>query len=113
MLISAQQKLRKAVDFKCLRESGVRFNSGGFVVVIRKRESGPVRFGVITSRKVGNSVKRNRAKRLFREIFRLNQDLLPRFCDFLIVVRSNFDDYSYGQLQERFLRACQQYGTNK
>lgn len=112
MRISAQQKLRKAVDFNNLRQNGLRSNCGGFVVVIRKGESGgPSRFGVITSRKVGNAVKRNYAKRVFREIFRLNQSALPDSCDFLVVVRSNFDDYSYSQLEARFLRASQQYGN--
>lgn len=113
MRISAQQKLRKALDFNNLRQNGLRSNCGGFVVVIRQRESGPTRFGVITSRKVGNAVKRNYGKRVFREIFRLNQSALPASCDFLVVVRSNFDDYSYGQLEARFLRACQQYGNNQ
>lgn len=114
MRISVQQKLRKAVDFNNLRQNGLRSNCGGFVVIIRKREIGILsRFGVITSRKVGNAVKRNYAKRIFRDIFRLNQNNLPSSCDFLVVVRSNFDDYSYSQLETRFLRACQQYSNVK
>lgn len=113
MRISAQQKLRKAVDFNDLRQKGLRSNCGGFVVVIHKRESGPSRFGVITSRKVGNAVKRNYAKRAFRDIFRLSHDTLPSSCDFLVVVRSNFDEYSYSQLKARFLKACQQYASKK
>lgn len=112
MRISAQQKLRKAVDFNNLRQNGLRSNCGGFVVVINKQETAPRRFGVITSRKVGNAVKRNYAKRIFRDIFRLNQNALPSSCDFLVVVRSNFDDYSYSELEARFLRACQQHHDN-
>lgn len=112
MRISVQQKLRKAIDFSNLRKSTLRSNCGGFVLVAQKHQ-GPTRFGIITSRKVGNAVKRNYAKRVFREIFRLNQNLLPISYDFLVVVRSNFDHYSYSELQARFLRACHQYGNNK
>lgn len=108
MTISAEQKLRKVVDFKNLQREGVRFNCGGFFIVIRRHSLGLVRFGVIASRKVGNAVRRNRAKRVFREIFRLNQHVISCSCDFLVVVRSNFEDYSYGELQGRFLRVCEQ-----
>lgn len=113
MRVSAQQKLRKTVDFDNLRQGGARFNCGGFIVVIRKRELGSSRFGMITSRKVGNAVKRNRARRIFREIFRLNQNGLPSGYDILVIVRSNFDDYSYSQLESRFLGICQRYDGNK
>lgn len=48
------------------------------------------RLGVVASRKVGNAVARNRAKRVFREVFRLNQHLLPVDCDVLVIVRKDF-----------------------
>ena len=44
----------------------------GFVVQARKRgEAGAVRVGFTCSKKVGNAVARNRAKRRLREIARL------------------------------------------
>ena len=63
------------------------------------------RIGVITSRRVGNAVKRNRARRLFREIFRRNQESLPKSCDLVIVVRSCYDVAGFEELQSLFLKA--------
>lgn len=108
------QRLRKGVDFKRRTTGGTKSEFGGFICRIQKPEGfaelEPVRrFGVIASKRVGNAVKRNRAKRTFREIFRLNQEQLPLQCDVVIIVRHKFADYGFFELQAQFLKACQQY----
>ena len=70
------------------------------------------RIGIITSRRVGNAVKRNRARRLFREIFRINQESLPENCDMVIVVRSCYEESGFKELQALFLKAVS-YTSNK
>jgi len=114
MRFSACQRLRSAKDFEKLRKKGKRIDCGCFIWQILERDDlGPRRLGVIASRRVGNAVIRNRAKRVFREIFRLNQDNLPPCSDLVIVVRSHFENYTFEQLQERFLKACRQYKDAK
>jgi ribonuclease P protein component len=113
MYFSAHQRLRKAKDFEELRKSGWRMNCGSFVLVIAQQDLGPTRFGVIASRRVGNAVKRNRAKRIFREIFRLNQGLFPPSSAVLVVVRSGFDHFSFEELKTRFVQACRTYNHEK
>lgn len=63
------------------------------------------RLGVIASRRVGGAVKRNRAKRIFREVFRQNQELLPRKVDILLVARRGVDQYSYRDILIRYIGA--------
>lgn len=109
MRFSANQRLRKAKDFQQVRESGFRINCGSFIAILRKNALGVNRFGVIASSKVGNAVKRNRAKRIFREIFRLNQQHLGESIDIVIIVRYNFEDYGFKDLTARFLRLCESY----
>lgn len=72
------QALRKRSDFlKAARAR--RQNTPGFTLQARERGDGEptdaVRFGITCSKKVGNAVARNRAKRRLREIARL---ALPR-----------------------------------
>jgi ribonuclease P protein component len=70
--------LRKREDFVKLRHEGRFFAAGGVAVQLAKRvredegeSSGKVlRWGVTASRKVGNAVKRNRAKRRLRALWR-------------------------------------------
>jgi ribonuclease P protein component len=43
--------------------------------------------GVVASRKIGNAVQRNRAKRLVREAFRATRDLFAPGLDIVVIVR--------------------------
>lgn len=66
------ETLRKRADF--LRAARAkRTATPGFILQIRRREDtdGPIRVGFTCSKKVGNAIARNRAKRRLREIARL------------------------------------------
>jgi len=65
------------------------------------------RLGVIASRRVGNAVRRNRAKRLLRELFRLHQEALPPSCDVLLIARSRLREASFRELEARYLKTLQ------
>ena len=110
MRFLAAQHLRTRADFDRPRREGFRADCGAFIMrIYPPREGAPAgqrRLGVIASRKVGNAVTRNRAKRRMREIFRLNQECLPPACDILIIIRSQFDQLTFAELQERYLRTA-------
>ncbi len=57
------------------------------------------RLGISVQKKTGNAVRRNRVKRLFREVFRLNRDLFPSPCDIVFTVRPGFADNSMRTVQ--------------
>ncbi len=83
--------LTKRADF--LRAArGPRVATPGFVLQMRKRDPGEAkgaRVGFTCSKKVGNAVARNRAKRRLREIARL---VLPTEghdgCDYVLIGRA-------------------------
>lgn len=113
------KRLRRAVEFETVRAKGNKAVCAAFVLQIMESqtadtsESPERRFGVIASRRVGNAVRRNRAKRLFREVFRLNQEILPSSCDTVIVARRNFRDYSLVELEEQFRRLARRLTSKK
>lgn len=105
MRYTRQQHLRTAADFKKIRASGNRWECGFFYAHLQATaEAGePLRrLGVIASRRIGNAVARNRAKRLLREVFRLNQDQLPAGCDLLLVARRPITRARYTDLERKF-----------
>ena len=110
MRFRSQQRLRRQSDFLKVREQGRTFRCPHFFLQLL--ETAPPeellrRIGIITSRRIGNAVKRNRARRLFREIFRTNQEALPKTCDMVIVVRSSYRTASIKELQRLFLKGIQ------
>lgn len=106
MGIAASSRLRKLHDFQGVRRSGRRIHCGPFVLYCRTVvQSCSPRLGLIASRRVGNAVKRNYAKRIFRELFRHHFAELPLNCELVLIVRSSFDCHSYANLEMRLLNA--------
>lgn len=68
-------------------------------------ENAPTRLGVVTSRKIGNAVKRSRARRLLRESFRLHQHDFRQPVDLVLVARNSIDGKSFAEVEQDFLRA--------
>lgn len=110
-----RHRLRRTAEFTSVRNHGKYINGGAFLLQVLKvpkqeGESTPARLGIIASRKVGHAVCRNRAKRVFREIFRRNRYLISDNVNIVIVVRKNYNQYSYNQLEDIFLDLCRKAG---
>jgi ribonuclease P protein component len=76
--LPAQRRLRQKAQFEAVYASGKRFGDGFFSVIMRSNDTGRPRLGMAVSTKTaGNSVERNRIRRLIRESFRLHQHDLP------------------------------------
>lgn len=65
--------MRKRRDFLAAN-AGARVVTPAFILLVRPNQAGETRMGFTASRKVGNAVARNRARRRLREVARA---LLP------------------------------------
>jgi ribonuclease P protein component len=61
------------------------------------------RLGVVTSRKVGSAVVRNRARRLLRDVFRHHQHALAGPLDLVLVARPSIAGKPRAQVERDFL----------
>ena len=63
------------------------------------------RIGLTVSRRVGNAVVRNRAKRLLREAFRATRDLWASDLDLVVIVKSVSPGMALAQVVVEWRRA--------
>ncbi len=66
------------------------------------------RLGITTTRKLGNAVTRNRARRVVREAYRTHRELLPRGWDLVVVVRAPLLGKKPAELGPLLIRAAGQ-----
>ena len=107
MRYTRQQHLRTAREFQTLRSTGIRRECGFFslnFLPCPDRIPEVRRLGVIATKRLGNAVTRNRAKRVLREAFRLNQDCLPPSCDVVMVARPAILNADSDKIYKRFRR---------
>jgi ribonuclease P protein component len=84
--------LRNKKDFSALYSKG-KSAGGKYTVLFYKRNHlGYNRRAFLASKKVGDSVRRNRARRLMKESYRLLADRLPVGYDILFIARKSAAD---------------------
>lgn len=72
-----RKRLRRSRDFQKLYAQGQRYDTLSMAAFAQRNGLAEHRLGVTASGKViGGAVRRNRAKRLLREVFRLSEDKL-------------------------------------
>lgn len=105
------QRLQWSWEFRKIREQGKRISVGCLVLNwFFRGDDKPARLGVIATRKIGGAVKRNRAKRLLREAFRLWQHHLKPGYDLVLITKKGIEHMSLEQVQKDFIEAIQQAG---
>jgi ribonuclease P protein component len=82
-------RLRKRFEFGRVRDQGRRVYTESFVLMVRGSDdaSAPARLGLTVSQKVGGAVRRNRVKRLVREVFRRERGLFPRGAEIVVIAK--------------------------
>ena len=102
--------LKKNHEFQRLYRRGTSAVSGCLVVYCRKNRLRRNRIGLTASVKLGNAVKRNRARRRMREVYRLNADKLRPGWDLILVARTRTLNAPWPELNAAFVRLCKKLG---
>lgn len=91
-------------QYSVVYKNGRRFAGKYLIVFIVQSNGQGRRFGIVTSKKIGNAVTRNRAKRQIREVVRRNLARLPKGYDIVIVARYTVKEATFGLIESEFLR---------
>jgi ribonuclease P protein component len=80
-------RILKRDEFINLSKYGRRLQNEHFIAYFAAGRLGRSRLGITATRKFGGAVKRNRMKRLIREYFRLNRNLIRGEWDINVIAK--------------------------
>lgn len=91
-------------DFQRLYRCGAFCSLGSAVLYAMPNQRAENRLGITAGKKVGNAVKRNRAKRVIREAYRAVEANMPIGLDIVIVARNGLPEQNAVVLTETMRR---------
>ena len=99
-----KDRLLSRREFLRVQRRGKKVVTRSLVILCLPNKLGRTRLGVAVSKKVANSVKRNRLKRIIREVFRKMRDLFPENSDVVVIPKKEAGGLGYHDLIDELKR---------
>lgn len=96
--MSKDNTLKSKKDFKRIYDKGKSFANKYLVLFFLKNDLTYNRVGFVTTKKLGNSVIRNRFKRRLRESYRLSEEDFLQGYDIILLSRAGAKDVGYKEI---------------
>jgi len=93
--------LKRPSDFRTLIRQGKKLSSKHIALYFT--DSSALKYGFAVSRKVGNAVKRNKAKRRVKEITRKKRELLPEKKKIVIFIKPGCEQVEFSKLESEYI----------
>jgi ribonuclease P protein component len=105
---SRASRLSRTAEFKLVKQAGKSWTGRHLVLgVLAQPETTRARVGIVTTRKVGMAVVRNRIRRRIREVFRLHQFDLVSGVWLVTIARPSAATASFRDLERDWLRLAE------
>lgn len=111
--MSVLDVLKKNGDYRKVYSRGKSVADRQMVLYFLANNLKTARFGFTVSKKVGNAVTRNRIRRLFREVCRLNVENFQGGFDFVLLARRGIVGFSYKQVEESLFKLLKRINFNR
>jgi ribonuclease P protein component len=103
-------RVLKREEFRRIYQKGRKVQARYFTAFVMSSEEQQSRIGITVTRKFGKSVKRNRARRLLREVFKNNKWLVPPGVDIVINVKAPLVEAGYREIEGDFITFLERVG---
>ncbi len=90
-------RIRARSEFQSVQGRGRKVHTAHYLMLVLSRIDERSRIGLTVTKKIGTAVERNRVKRVFREVFRLNRALFPSGFDVVVIAKSGAPRLGYAE----------------
>ncbi len=108
-----KQRLKSNRDFRNVYDKGKSFANRYLVIFFVKNNLDNNRVGVSVTKKLGNSVVRNKIRRRIKESYRLNCDKVRQGYDIVFLSRVNAKNTNYKEIESALLHLIKISGLLK
>ena len=87
--MNTKMRIKSADEFNDIIKTGTKIYSPFFIIYYKAKKLDNPRFGITQAKKFGKAYKRNRYRRILREIIRTNIKVFKNEYDYIIIIMKN------------------------
>lgn len=106
--MNTKMRIKSADEFNDIIKTGTKIYSPFFIIYYKEKKLDNPRFGITQAKKFGRAYKRNRYRRILREIIRTNIKLFKNEYDYIIIIMKKCDTLDFKQIEDNLLKVIKE-----
>lgn len=106
--MNTQMRIKSADEFNDIIKTGTKIYSPFFIIYYKEKKLDNPRFGITQAKKFGKAYKRNRYRRILREIIRTNIKVFKNEYDYIIIIMKRCDTLDFKQIEDNLLKVIKE-----
>ena len=106
--MNTNMRIKSADEFNDIIKTGTKIYSPFFIIYYKEKKLDNPRFGITQAKKFGKAYKRNRYRRILREIIRTNIKLFKNEYDYIIIIMKKCDTLNFKQIEDNLLKVIKE-----
>ena len=105
--MNTKMRIKSADEFNDIIKTGTKIYSPFFIIYYKEKKLDNPRFGITQAKKFGKAYKRNRYRRILREIIRTNIKVFKNEYDYIIIMKK-CDTLDFKQIEDNLLKVIKE-----
>ena len=106
--MNTKMRIKSADEFNDIIKAGTKIYSPFFIIYYKEKKFDNPRFGITQAKKFGKAYKRNRYRRILREIIRNNIKVFKNEYDYIIIIMKKCDTLDFKQIEDNLLKVIKE-----
>ena len=106
--MNTKMRIKSADEFNDIIKTGTKIYSPFFIIYYKEKKLDNLRFGITQAKKFGKAYKRNRYRRILREIIRTNIKVFKNEYDYIIIIMKKCDTLDFNQIEDNLLKVIKE-----
>lgn len=106
--MNTKMRIKSADEFNDIIKTGTKIYSPFFIIYYKEKKLDNPRFGITQAKKFGKAYKRNRYRRILREIIRNNIKVFKNEYDYIIIIMKKCDTLDFKQIEDNLLKVIKE-----
>ena len=106
--MNTKMRIKSADEFNDIIKTGTKIYSPFFIIYYKEKKLDNPRFGITQAKKFGKAYKRNRYRRILREIIRTNIKVFKNEYDYIIIIKKKCDTLDFKQIEDNLLKVIKE-----